>query len=57
MKIDVNSPVASQLPPTGREAGFEPAAMSVLRVWTEDRTTFHSDSIGSVVDQPGDEVP
>jgi len=44
MKIDVNSPATSQLPP---DRGAKPVSNSVLagaQSATEDRTTFHSDS-------------
>ena len=44
MKIDVNSPVASHLPPDRGAKQVSNQKLAVTQSATGDRTTFHSDS-------------
>jgi flagellar biosynthesis anti-sigma factor FlgM len=44
MKIDVNSPVASQLPPDRGAKQVSNQELAATQIATGDRTTFHSDS-------------
>jgi flagellar biosynthesis anti-sigma factor FlgM len=44
MKIDVNSPAASQLPPDRAAKQVSNQDLAATQSTTEDRTTFHSDT-------------